>query len=70
MAGDPITAIATLLTKALGFAVGDTTFGELTRENQLKLIMRGLNEAISKDDWVTCDALFERHRSLLHETGP
>lgn len=69
-AADPITAIATLLTKALGFAVGDTTFGELTREHQLKLIMRGINEAIAKDDWGTCDALFGKHRELLHETGP
>ncbi len=70
MATDPITAIATLLTKALGFAVGDTTFSELTRENQLKLIMRGINDSISRDDWATCDALFERHRELLHQTGP
>lgn len=70
MAADPVTAVAELLTKALGFAVGGTTFGELTRENKLKMIMRGINEAIAKNDWVTCDALFGEHRELLHQTGP
>ena len=70
MAGDPITAVAELLTKALGFAVGGATFGELTRENKLKLCMRGLNEAIAKDDWATCDALFGELRDLRQQTGP
>lgn len=70
MAADPVTAVATLLTKALGFAVGEQSYGELTRENKLKLIMRGINEAIAKNDWATCDSLFGEHRELLHETGP
>lgn len=69
MPGD-VGLVAGLLTKVLGFAVGDTTFAELSRENKLKMIMRGINEAIAKDDWGTCDALFAEHRDLLQQTGP
>lgn len=70
MAGDPVTAITVLLTKALGFAVGDMTFAQLTLDSQLKLTMRGINESIAHDDWPTCDALFGKHRELLQQVGP
>lgn len=70
MAGDPITAVATLLTKAFGFAVDPTGYAALSRENKLKAMERGINDAISKNDWPTCDSLFNELRELRNQTGP
>ena len=63
-------AVATLLSKVLGFAVDPTGYEQLSRENQLKILMRGMNESISKDDWPTCDLLFGQYRELKQRTGP
>ena len=69
MPGD-VGLVAALLTKVFGFAVDDTGYSELKRENKLKLIQRGIDEAISKNDWPTCDALFGELRTLREQTGP
>lgn len=70
MAADPVTAVAELLTKAFGFAVDANGYAELSRENKLKWIMRGVNDAIAKDDKPLADALFAEYRELYSETGP
>jgi cyanophycinase-like exopeptidase len=67
---DPVSAVATLLTKVFGFAVDENGYQELTRENKLKLIGRGINDAIAKNDWPACDALFGQYRELYQQTGP
>ena len=69
-ASDPITAIATLLTQAFDFAVDPNGFAELSRESKLKWIMRGMTDAIAKDNKPLADALFGHYRELYHETGP
>ena len=63
MPGD-IAAVAELLSKVFGFAVDPTGYAQLAREHQLKLIQRGINDAIGKDDWAVCDALFIQLREL------
>ena len=63
MPGD-VGLVAALLTKVFGFAVDPTGYAQLARENQLKLLMRGVNEGISKDDWATVDQLFAQYREL------
>lgn len=70
MASDPITAIATLLSKVFGFIVDADGYEQLARENKLKLIQRGINDAIANNDWASCDALFIRLRELRQQTGP
>ena len=61
---EAITAVSNLLSKALGFAVDPDGYEQLSRENKLKLIGRGMNEAIAKDDWPTADLLFANYREL------
>lgn len=70
MAGDPVTAVATLLSQVFGFIVDPDGYEQLARESKLKLIQRGIDEAIGKNDWVTCDVLFGRLRDLRQQTGP
>jgi len=70
MAADPVTAIATLLSQVFGFIVDPEGYEQLARENKLKLIQRGINDAISKNDWAACDRLFVQLRELRQETGP
>jgi hypothetical protein len=55
---EAITEVAKLLSKAFGFAVDPDGFARLSRESQLKTIARGMDIAISKNDWATVDALF------------
>jgi hypothetical protein len=69
MPGD-VGLVAAFLTKALGFAVDETGYKELTRENKLKMLARGYNAAIERDDWATCDALLNEYRELRQQTGP
>ena len=63
-------AVAKLLSEVFGFVVDPTGYEQLARENKLKLIQRGINEAISGNDWARCDALFADLRELRGQTGP
>lgn len=69
MPGD-VGLVAKLLSEILGFAVDPDGYEQLTRENKLKFLMRGVNECITKGDYVRCDALFAQYRELLREAGP
>ena len=65
-----VTAVSVLLTRVLGFAIDQGGYEQLSRDNKLKMIGRGLNAAIEKNDWATCDLLFANYRELCRETGP
>jgi hypothetical protein len=67
---EAIAEVARLLSKAFGFVVDPTGLATLKRENLLKLMMRGADEAIFKNDWATCDALLRKYEQLHGETGP
>ena len=69
MPGD-VGLVAKLLSEVLGFIVEPDGYEQLNRENKLKFIMRGINEAIHKNDWARVDLLFAQYRELLHEVGP
>lgn len=63
MAGD-VGLVAELLSKVFGWVVDPTGYEQLTLDNQLKFLMRGINNAIAKDDWATVDTLFAQYREL------
>lgn len=65
-----IAGVTELLSKVFGFVVDADGYEQLKRENKLKLIQRGIDEAISKNDWARCDALFGELRTLRQQTGP
>lgn len=67
---EAIAEVAKLLSKVFGFVVDPTGYEQLTRENKLKLLMRGINDAIATCDWPTCDALFAQYRELHQQVGP
>ena len=69
MPGD-IGAVAKLLSEIFGFIVDPDGFEQLTRENKLKFLMRGMNECIAKNDWPRADLLFANYRELRQQTGP
>ena len=69
MPGD-VGLVAKLLSEVFGFVVDPDGYEQLTRESKLKFLMRGVNECITKNDWVRCDALFAQYRELLHQVGP
>lgn len=69
MAGD-VGAVALLLSQIFGFAVDPDGYEQLKRENKLKLLARGLNDAIEKGDWAVVDAVFDEFRELRQQTGP
>lgn len=69
MPGD-VGEVAKLLGAIFGFAVDPDGYEQLSRESKLKFLMRGINEGITKDDWVTVDALFAEYRFLRQQTGP
>lgn len=69
MPGD-VGLVAKLLSEILGFAVDPTGFEQLTRENKLKFLMRGINESIATNDWARADMLFAQYRELKQQTGP
>lgn len=63
-------AIAELLSKVFGWTVDPNGLGQLTLDNQLKYIARGINEAIANNDMESADALFAQYRELRREQGP
>lgn len=65
-----VAAVAELLSRVFGWAVDPTGMEQLTLDNKLKLIMRGINEAIIKNDWPAADALFQQYRGLRREQSP
>lgn len=65
-----IAAVAELLSKVFGYAVDPTGYEQLSRENKLKFLMRGVNAAIEQGDWEACDKLFAQYRELKQQTGP
>lgn len=67
MPGD-IGAVAALLTKVLGAVFDEDGLNQLTRENKLKLIMRGCNAAITNGDWASFDRLMDDYRELRQQT--
>jgi hypothetical protein len=69
MAGD-VGIIVKALSEVFGFIVEPDGWEQLTRENKLKYLMRGVNECIKKDDWARCDLLFAEYRELLRQAGP
>ena len=69
MPGD-VGLVAKLLSEVFGFVVDPDGYEQLTRENKLKFLMRGINECLTKNDWVRGDALFAQYRELLREAGP
>ena len=69
MAGD-VGLLAKLLSEVFGFIVNPDGYEQLSRENQLKFMMRGINESIAKNDWGNCDKLFAHYNELLRQVGP
>lgn len=67
---EAIAEVSRLLSKIFGFVVDPTGLASLKRENLLKLLMRGVDEAISHNDWPTCDALLRQYEQLHQEAGP
>lgn len=65
-----IAAVAELLSKVFGWVVDPTGLEQLTLDNKLKLIGKGINEAIAKGEWAACDELFARYRELRREQSP
>lgn len=63
-------AVAKLLSEVFGFVVDPDGYEQLTRENKLKFLTRGINECIHKDDWARVDTLFAQYRELRQQTGP
>ena len=69
MAGDPVTAIATLLSQVFGFAVDPNGYARMSRERQLQWIQRGIDDAIRDNDWASYDALLGELRTLRQQAG-
>jgi hypothetical protein len=65
---DAITELLKLLNKVFGYVTDPTGWAQLTRDNQLKLIMRGCNESIAKNDWPTYDGLMGNYRELRQQS--
>jgi hypothetical protein len=63
MPGD-VGLVAELLSKVFGWIVDPTGYEQLTLDNKLRIMMRGINEAMAKCDWATVDALFAEYREL------
>ena len=63
MPGD-VGLVAELLSKVFGWLVDPTGYEQLTLDNKLKFMMRGINEAMAKCDWATVDTLFAEYREL------
>lgn len=64
-----VEAVATLLTKVLGFAVGAKTYEEMSREKQLSTLMAGIKAAIMDGDDVAADRLLSEYRELRDQQG-
>jgi hypothetical protein len=69
MPGD-VGLVAALLTKAFGFVVDPNGYQELSRENKLKWLMRGINDALATNNLATADGLFNEYRELYQQVGP
>lgn len=63
MPGD-VGLVAELLSRVFGWLVDPTGYEQLTLDNKLRLIMRGINDAVAKNDWAAVDALFAEYREL------
>lgn len=63
-----VEAIAVLLTKVFGFAVGSKTYEEMTREKKLKTLSEGMDVAIDNGDAESADRLFNEYRELRRQT--
>ena len=63
-------AVAKLLSEIFGFVVDPTGYEQLTRENKLKILMRGINDSVAKSDWARADVLFGEYRGLCAGSGP
>lgn len=63
MPGD-VGMIAGLLTQVFGWLVDPTGYEQLTLDNKLRLLMRGINEAVANNNWTAVDALFAEYREL------
>ncbi len=70
MISEAIAEVAKLLSKVFGFAVEPDGFAQLTRERQLKFLMRGINDATEQGDWAAVDRLLAEYRGLRGEAGP
>ena len=64
-----VEAIATLLTKVFGFAVGSKTYDDMTREHKLKILLEGINVALDQGDSDSVDRLFAEYRQLRQQTS-
>ena len=62
--------IAKLLSEVFGFAVNEDGYKEMSRENKLKWIQRGVDDAIVNNNWAAYDQLLAELRSLRTQTGP
>ena len=67
---EAIAEVAKLLNQVFSYTVSADGYAQLKRENLLKLMMRGADASIAKNDWVTCDALLRQYEQLFQETGP
>lgn len=63
MPGD-VGLVAELLSKVFGWLVDPAGYEQLTLDNKLRFLMRGINESVAKNDWATVDALFAEYREL------
>jgi hypothetical protein len=66
---EAIAEVAKLLSQVFGYVTEPTGYAQLTRENKLKLLMRGCNDAIARDDWASYDALMGQYRELFQQTS-
>ena len=69
MPGD-IGLVAKLLSEVFGFVVNEDGYKEMSRENKLKWLGRGVQDAIDNGDMATYDQLLAEYRSLRTQTGP
>lgn len=66
---EAIAEVTKLLSKVFGFAVNPDGFARMSRDSQLKMIARGMDVAILKNDWPTVDSLFGHLDRLYVETA-
>jgi hypothetical protein len=70
MAGDPITAIATLLNTVLTWVFDPAGYAKLTREAKIEKLMDALQVALDARALDAVDLIFVELRKLSAQTGP